>query len=95
MPNPICDLCNKPVKLETSKTDERGKAVHEGCYLLKVKRDVFLVYRRLVLHSRPEILRNRAAGRRFRRTFEAEVEATCKRLTLQIDVTGKNLYQVE
>ena len=37
MPNPICDICHKPVKLETSKTNELGKAVHEGCYLLRVR----------------------------------------------------------
>jgi hypothetical protein len=36
MANPICDICHKPVKLETSKTDELGKAVHEGCYLLRL-----------------------------------------------------------
>jgi hypothetical protein len=36
MPNPICDICHKPVKLETSKTNEVGKAVHENCYLLSV-----------------------------------------------------------
>jgi hypothetical protein len=36
MPNPICDICHKPVKLETSKTNEVGKAVHERCYLLNV-----------------------------------------------------------
>jgi hypothetical protein len=35
-PFPTCSLCNKPVSLETSKADEYGKAVHEGCYLLKV-----------------------------------------------------------
>jgi hypothetical protein len=35
-PYPTCSICNKPVKLETSKADELGKAVHEGCYLLKV-----------------------------------------------------------
>ena len=35
-PFPICSLCNKPVPLETSRADEYGKAVHEGCYLLKV-----------------------------------------------------------
>jgi len=33
---PICGICNKPVKIETSKTDEFGKAVHDGCYLLKI-----------------------------------------------------------
>jgi hypothetical protein len=36
MPNPICAICHKPVKLETSKTNEFGQAVHEACYLLMV-----------------------------------------------------------
>ena len=36
MLNPICDICHKPVKLETSKTNELGKAIHEGCYLRRV-----------------------------------------------------------
>ena len=35
-PFPICYLCNKPVSLETSKADEYGNAVYEGCYLLKI-----------------------------------------------------------
>jgi hypothetical protein len=35
-PFPICSLCNKPVSLETSRADEHGNAVHEGCYLLRV-----------------------------------------------------------
>jgi hypothetical protein len=35
-PFPICSICEKPVKIETSKVDEHGKAVHDGCYLLKV-----------------------------------------------------------
>jgi hypothetical protein len=34
---PTCSICGKPVTLETSKTDELGKAVHEGCYLVKIK----------------------------------------------------------
>ena len=34
--SPICSICDKPVNLETSKTDDFGKAVHEGCYLLRV-----------------------------------------------------------
>jgi hypothetical protein len=34
---PFCHFCNKPVKLEFAKTDEEGRTVHEGCYLLKVK----------------------------------------------------------
>jgi hypothetical protein len=37
MLNPVCSICDRPVKLETSKTDERGRSVHEGCYLLKIK----------------------------------------------------------
>jgi hypothetical protein len=35
--NEVCSICKKPVKLETAKTDELGKTVHEGCYLLKLK----------------------------------------------------------
>ncbi len=33
---PTCHICNKPVKLEMAKTDESGRTVHEGCYLLTV-----------------------------------------------------------
>ena len=28
----ICWVCNKPVDLQTAKTDDRGKVVHEECY---------------------------------------------------------------
>jgi hypothetical protein len=30
-----CSLCNRPVPLESSKTDENGKTVHEECYVLE------------------------------------------------------------
>lgn len=30
----VCWICNKPVALETTKTDERGRAVHEECYIM-------------------------------------------------------------
>jgi hypothetical protein len=33
---PFCHICNTPVALEFAKTDELGRTVHEGCYLLKV-----------------------------------------------------------
>jgi hypothetical protein len=33
MPCPICQL---PVPLETAKTDEKGRAIHEQCYVLKL-----------------------------------------------------------
>jgi hypothetical protein len=32
-----CVICHKPVELETAKTDERGQAVHEDCYLVNLK----------------------------------------------------------
>jgi hypothetical protein len=34
---PTCALCNGPVELETCKTDERGRAVHEECYVRKIR----------------------------------------------------------
>jgi hypothetical protein len=34
---PLCPVCNKPVPLETAKTDGDGRAVHEECYLLAVR----------------------------------------------------------
>lgn len=33
---PICPLCNEPVELETTKTNEDGKAVHEECYIISL-----------------------------------------------------------
>jgi hypothetical protein len=32
-----CSLCHEPVALVSSKTDENGKAVHEECYLLRLR----------------------------------------------------------
>jgi hypothetical protein len=34
---PRCLLCGKPVSLDTSKTDENGKAIHEECYVLRMR----------------------------------------------------------
>lgn len=34
----VCCICAQPVSLETSKTDERGNAVHEECYVRKIIR---------------------------------------------------------
>lgn len=33
---PACSICNEPVDLETAKTDECGRAIHENCYVLKL-----------------------------------------------------------
>jgi hypothetical protein len=30
-----CHLCNESVNLQTAKSDENGKAVHEECYIQK------------------------------------------------------------
>jgi hypothetical protein len=35
---PKCSICNEPVELETAKTDQDGKAVHEECYVSRIMR---------------------------------------------------------
>jgi len=35
---PSCRLCRKPVPLETSNTDQEGKAVHQECYVAVLSR---------------------------------------------------------
>jgi hypothetical protein len=30
---PVCPLCQEHVELETANSDERGRAVHEECYV--------------------------------------------------------------
>lgn len=35
-PHLLCPICNEPVSLESSKTDEDGCATHEDCYVAKV-----------------------------------------------------------
>jgi len=35
--SPLCFICHTPVELEISKTDENGRAVHERCYLLRLR----------------------------------------------------------
>ena len=35
--SPVCPICQTPVPLEIAKTDEDGVAIHEQCYILKVK----------------------------------------------------------
>jgi hypothetical protein len=33
----VCPMCTMPVQLETAKTDEHGRAIHEECYLRALK----------------------------------------------------------
>jgi hypothetical protein len=35
---PICPICREPVALESAKTDEAGRAIHEDCYYTSLKR---------------------------------------------------------
>ena len=35
--NPLCSICDRRVPLEKAKTDEHGLAVHEECYVLKLR----------------------------------------------------------
>jgi hypothetical protein len=32
----LCRICGNPVSVETSKTDDYGRAIHEDCYALKL-----------------------------------------------------------
>ena len=34
--SPECAICKKSVKLEESKADENGRAIHEDCYVSSV-----------------------------------------------------------
>lgn len=36
-PTLFCAICGHPVRIETAKTDEHGRAIHDGCYLLALK----------------------------------------------------------
>jgi hypothetical protein len=67
-----CAICSEPVNLEESKTDERGQAVHENCYvwtveLRKPRRPVTRVDRIPELPSAVsrELSRQRANGNSF------------------------------
>ena len=33
----LCCLCGDPVDLRTAKTNEYGKAIHEDCYVLRMR----------------------------------------------------------
>ncbi|HTS36974.1 MAG TPA: hypothetical protein VMH04_14975 [Candidatus Solibacter sp.] len=35
--NLSCRICGKPLAINAAKTDADGKAIHEDCYVLKVK----------------------------------------------------------
>jgi hypothetical protein len=40
---PECFICKATVKLEESKTNESGQAVHEDCYVSKFTTERFMV----------------------------------------------------
>ena len=35
-PRPFCPICDLPISLESANTDERGRAIHEDCYVIKL-----------------------------------------------------------
>ena len=39
LPTVLCWLCGKTVELENCKTDERGRPVHEECYVAGLRTD--------------------------------------------------------
>lgn len=57
-PEVNCAICNKPVNLRTTKTDERGKAVHERCSARKQA----LIRAALAINQRPVTLGFTALG---------------------------------
>lgn len=36
---PVCPVCRRAVELERAKTDEQGRAIHEECYVEKMKQE--------------------------------------------------------
>ena len=34
-----CQICNQVVRIEDARTDENGNAIHESCYLQRLKRE--------------------------------------------------------
>jgi hypothetical protein len=41
VPKINCSICDKPLALESAKTDEVGQAIHDECYLLKIGKAPF------------------------------------------------------
>ena len=39
LPTVLCRLCGRAVELENCKTDERGRPVHEECYVAGLRTD--------------------------------------------------------
>jgi hypothetical protein len=33
----LCRICGRPIPVEVATTDSDGRALHEGCYVLKIK----------------------------------------------------------
>lgn len=36
----LCCLCGDPVDLRTAKTEEYGKAIHEDCYVQRMRNEI-------------------------------------------------------
>jgi hypothetical protein len=53
--SPPCAICKESVRLEDSKTDEYGRAVHENCYVwtVELKKARRRIARMDAVHERP------------------------------------------
>lgn len=73
---PVCPICQRPVELESAKTDENGKAIHEDCYVSEVSRTATST-------SLPDYSETLSMYERESRTAEAKVveRRADKRLT--------------
>ncbi len=65
-----CCICSGPVPLETSKTDERGKAVHEECYVRKT------IARRRTVYA-IQLVKNRLSSMAVRFQLRPRVTDNC------------------
>lgn len=76
---PKCCICNEPVCLETSNTDEYGQALHEECYVLKLcltKKEEWHV---LKLWLKADFLNNGGTHARPRQTGTRSVSRATRR----------------
>jgi hypothetical protein len=72
---PSCVLCNRSVELETCKVDERGSAVHEECYVRKIRR----AYGWRFSFAQVAVTRLSSRSRRPLTHFATSLRAGCRR----------------
>jgi hypothetical protein len=63
---PTCSFCNRPVQIETSKTDEHGRAIHEECSVIQItgKKRLALLNSFFIVPTSPPMIRKKAQSDR-------------------------------